>query len=182
MKPDPSQHCRLGAGLPDLDVERKCRMADVMTFVRKIIRRCRVRIWYLALLATVESAPALAAPFAYVPNGPSCMVSVVDTADDSVVASVTETHLCGASGVAVSPDGTRAYVTRHALALDGVTVIDTATETVITEVFTGPGSGPAGLAVTPDGAFVYVALAGYRGLRLLQIRLPCTLPAAPQSP
>ena len=56
-------------------------------------------------------------------------------------------------GIAVSPDGTKVYVTN--LGNNKVSVIDTATNTVITNV--PVGSIPIGVAVTPDGSKVYVA-------------------------
>ena len=67
---------------------------------------------------------------------------------------VTETIGVGDSpiGVAVSPDGTRAYVTNDG---DGtVSVIDTSTNTVIDTI--PVGSNPRGVAVSPDGTRAYV--------------------------
>ena len=54
--------------------------------------------------------------------------------------------------MAVSPDGTRAYVTN--LGSGTVSVIDTDTNTVIATITVG--SGPAGVAVSPDGTRAYV--------------------------
>jgi YVTN family beta-propeller protein len=64
----------------------------------------------------------------------------------------------GPSGVAMSPDGRRAYVPNagsDARAGTTVSVIDTATNTVIATV--PVGFGPSGVAITPDGGRVYVA-------------------------
>uniref|UniRef100_UPI000A96E89D YncE family protein n=1 Tax=Rhodococcus marinonascens TaxID=38311 RepID=UPI000A96E89D len=59
-------------------------------------------------------------------------------------------------GVAVTPDGTRAYVTNVG---DGtVSVIDTATNTVVETV--PVGAAPQGVAITPDGSRAYVANLG----------------------
>ena len=59
-------------------------------------------------------------------------------------------------GVAVSPDGTKVYVTNHGN--NNVSVIDTATNTVTATV--NVGSYPNGVAVNPDGTKVYVANPG----------------------
>jgi len=60
-------------------------------------------------------------------------------------------------GVAVSPDGSKVYVTNDDAST--VSVIDTATNTVTT-IPLGSGAGPDGVAVTPDGSKVYVANEG----------------------
>jgi YVTN family beta-propeller protein len=57
----------------------------------------------------------------------------------------------GPIGTAVSPDGSRAYVTTI---LGSVSVIDTATNAVVDTVGVGPV--PQGLAITANGAHVYV--------------------------
>lgn len=78
-------------------------------------------------------------------------VSVIDTAANAVIATV---ELAGEfpGGLAVSPDGTRVYVSmgdRH-----GVLVIDTTTNAVVGEIETG--GFPLGIAMSPDGTRVYV--------------------------
>jgi YVTN family beta-propeller protein len=57
------------------------------------------------------------------------------------------------SAVAVSPDGTRAYVSNTGYALS---VIDTATYDVVGNISTGD-TYPAAIAISPDGTRVYVA-------------------------
>jgi YVTN family beta-propeller protein len=54
--------------------------------------------------------------------------------------------------VAITPDGTRAYVTNSSSA--SVSVINTATNTVIASI--PVGVFPVGGAITPDGARAYV--------------------------
>jgi len=54
--------------------------------------------------------------------------------------------------VAITPDGTFAYVTGG---VQTVSVIETASNTVVATV--PVGDGPAGVAITPDGAFAYVS-------------------------
>jgi len=56
-------------------------------------------------------------------------------------------------GVAVTPDGTKVYVTNYYE--NNVSVIDTTTNNFIAMV--NVGRGPLGVAVTPDGKDVYVA-------------------------
>ncbi|MCI0597967.1 MAG: beta-propeller fold lactonase family protein [Beijerinckiaceae bacterium] len=55
-------------------------------------------------------------------------------------------------GVAVTPDGTRAYVANASA--NNVLVIDTATNTVATSVMVG--EWPTNVAITPDGKRAYV--------------------------
>ncbi len=55
-------------------------------------------------------------------------------------------------GIAVSPDGTRAYVGNNVS--NTVSVIDTATNRVLTNI--PVGNGPRGVAFSPDGARAYV--------------------------
>src|SRR5713101_3226036 len=100
----------------------------------------------MALLAI----PAHAQTHAYVANNGSNSVSVIDTASNTVVATVGVGGL--PRGVAITPDGTRVFVTN---ANDNtVSVVDTASNTVVATV--GVGAGPVGVAITPDGTRVYV--------------------------
>ena len=112
--------------------------------------------WSAAVLLFVGlAAPAAwAAPQAYVANEGSGTVSVIDTANDTVGATVTVGSY--PIGVAVSPDGSRVYVANQNSKT--VSVIDTANDTVGATVTVG--SNPAGVAVSPDGSRVYVANAG----------------------
>jgi len=91
-----------------------------------------------------------AAPFAYIANSGNNNVSVIDTATNTITATVPVGSF--PYGVAVAPDGTKVYVTNE---FDNtVSVIDTATNTVTANV--SVGNWPAGVAVTPNGANVYV--------------------------
>ncbi len=89
----------------------------------------------------------------YVAGGGDSGVSVIATANNSVVANIPSPQPTVTTAVAVTPDGGRVYVADeigHA-----VDVIDTATNTL--EPSPIPvGTNPFALAVTPDGAFVYV--------------------------
>jgi len=100
---------------------------------------CPLFLLGMALL----TIPAQAQTFAYVTNRGSNSVSVIDTASNTVVATIP----VGAfpEGVAITPDGTRAYVTDFVS--NTVSVIDTATNTVVVTI--GVGLFPTGAAITP---------------------------------
>ena len=59
-------------------------------------------------LLLLNATAAQAAPFAYISNGASSTVSVVDTATNTVIATVPVGT--GPGAVAVTPDGARVYV------------------------------------------------------------------------
>ena len=103
-----------------------------------------LRALSLGLLGVMlVSAPAEAKPFAYVTNIASNTVSVIDTATNTVVATVPVGRL--PQGVAITPDGTHAYVTNNFSGTVGV--IDTATNTGVATV--PVGRFPSGVAITP---------------------------------
>jgi YVTN family beta-propeller protein len=95
----------------------------------------------------------------YVINQYDKSVSVIDTDPNSTTYNkvVSTIKLASTpSDIAISPDGTRAYVTTTGNA--SVAVIDTTSNTVITNVRVG--STPVGVAVSPDGKKVYVTNGG----------------------
>lgn len=105
----------------------------------------------LAMGLGLMASPAAAAPFAYVANfditTQESTSSVIDTATNTVVATIRLTIASVPGGVAVAPDGKYVYVAE----VDGsprhqgsVAVIDTATNTVAALV--DVGVGPAGVA------------------------------------
>ena len=57
-------------------------------------------------------------------------------------------------GIAISPDGRRAYVANGAVTPGRVQVIDTATNAILTSI--AVGVDPQGIAITPDGTRGYV--------------------------
>jgi YVTN family beta-propeller protein len=84
-------------------------------------------------------------------NSDDNTVSVIDTAKNEVIATITVGE--NPHGIAVTPDGKKLYVTNS----DDNTVseIDATTNTVIDTV--GVGKYPFGVVVTPDGKKIYVA-------------------------
>jgi YVTN family beta-propeller protein len=90
---------------------------------------------------------------AYITNLGSFTVSVIDTATDMVTATIPGGLV--PFGVAVSPDGSKVYVTNSVSPTGTVSVIDTATNTVSATI--PVGVFPEGVAVSPDGSKVYVA-------------------------
>lgn len=120
----------------------------------------------LTLLATLlASAPAVA-QFAYVPNGVDRTVSVINTATNTVTATIPLNETLFPVGVAVNPSGTRVYVTNTCdedlMFVTGcslgdagtVSVINTATNTVIATI--PIPHEPVGIAVTQNESRVYV--------------------------
>jgi YVTN family beta-propeller protein len=83
---------------------------------------------------------------AYVTNRSDNTVSVIDTATNTVIATIPLGTFAFPHGVAVTPDGLRVYVVNSALGT--VSVIDTATNTVVTTI--SVGSNPFGLAIMPS--------------------------------
>ena len=88
--------------------------------------------------------------FAYIVNNDGGTVSVIDTASNTAVATLTVGTLPIA--IAITPDGTKAYVSN---AQDNtVSVIDTASNTVVVTLTVG--TFPTFIAITPDGEQAYV--------------------------
>jgi YVTN family beta-propeller protein len=106
----------------------------------------------LPVTATVTVTPStVGGGFAYITNASSNNVSVINTATNSVMATVAVGSY--PYGVSVSPDGTKVYVANYGS--NSVSVINTATNTVMATV--AVGSYPYGVSVSPDGTKVYVA-------------------------
>ena len=102
----------------------------------------------LVLLMLVSIAGA--EPFAYITNGDSNNVSVIDVSTNKVTATISVGS--NPMGVAVNPNGTKVYVGNANS--NNISIIDTATNTVTAAV--PVGSNPMGIAVSPDGKNVYV--------------------------
>jgi YVTN family beta-propeller protein len=98
----------------------------------------------------VGGASAATSTRAYVTHGISDSVSVIDTATNTVTATIAVGD--NPFGVAVNPAGTRTYVTNQNS--DSVSVIDTTTNTVTATI--AVGDNPFGVAVNPAGTRTYV--------------------------
>jgi YVTN family beta-propeller protein len=105
---------------------------------------------YVHVLSTAVNTQT----YAYIPNFGNGTVSVVDIPHFRVIKIIavgTQPY-----GVAVSPDGTRAYVTNYNNgAASTVSVIDTTPNTVGTTI--NVGNGAQSIVITPDNRKVYVA-------------------------
>src|SRR6202795_2935687 len=93
-------------------------------------RAGRIRRWLVACVLALPlglwASTSLASPFAYVSNTGSANVSVIDTASNTVVATVSVGT--NPAGVAANPTGTRVYVANQSS--NTVSVIDTSTNSV----------------------------------------------------
>ena len=106
--------------------------------------------------ARIESSAAIYEPgcrvLAYVTNQDGGSVSVIDTADNTVVDTITAGSR--PSGVAITPNGAQVYVGNW---FYDVSVIDTSLAAVTATI---PGVNSFGTAVTPDGNFAYITNLG----------------------
>lgn len=105
------------------------------------------------------SSPATTA-IAYVAHSQNHNLSVINIPADKTAANIeignssfnsSTTTASYPSGVAVTPDGSRTYVTD---AVTSVWVVDTASNSVIAKI--AAGSAPEAIAITPDGKSAYV--------------------------
>lgn len=89
-----------------------------------------------------SASTPLTAKYAYVANGGSGTVSVIDISTNKVVKTVSLGAKASPFGVAVTPNHGYAYVTDS----NSVSVINTSTNTVVKTI--SVGSSPAGVAIT----------------------------------
>ena len=88
-------------------------------------------------------------------------VTVINTDDNTVVATIS-TGAGQSNGVAVSPDGSRVYVST---ATGGLKVINPATNTVTGTIQVG--ANPSGVVFSRDGRFAYVANKGSNSISVI---------------
>jgi len=100
-------------------------------------------------------------------------VSVIDTATNTVTATITDKTILGPFTIALTPDGKSLYITNYGNPLypnrsdnNTVTVVDTATNTV-SKVVPGVGASPSGIAITPNGKYAYVT--GYNSIGTVSV-------------
>ncbi len=105
---------------------------------------------FSAFMTLMLVSIAGAAPYAFIANFGNQTVSIIDTANNNVTATVDVDSM--PVGAAVSPDGTKVYVANQEK--DTVSVIDMSTNCVIATI--SVGSKPWGVAINPDGTRVYV--------------------------
>src|SRR6516162_4857741 len=110
------------------------------------IRSALLAFAVVGVLGTTETL----AQNAYITNNDSNSVSVINTATNTVIATIAIGY--GPLGVSVSPDGGRVYI--GSAGINTVGVIETATNTVIATIPSGP---TAGIATSQDGRRVYAA-------------------------
>jgi YVTN family beta-propeller protein len=102
----------------------------------------------------LTSGLANAGPKAYVGNFADNTVSVIDTTEGKVVATVPVAT--GPHGMAITQDGRTVYVTGDGSS--ALSVIDTATDHVAKTI--DVGKAPNGVALTPDGKLLLVTVYG----------------------
>lgn len=113
-----------------------------------------------AVTATITVTPHTAG-YAYIANYGSNTISVVNTANNTVAATIP----VGTSpwGVSVSRDGTRVYVSNQGS--NNVSVINTAGNSVVATI--PVGTMPEGIVVSPDGTRVYVTTLTGSGITVI---------------
>jgi YVTN family beta-propeller protein len=109
-------------------------------------------VWFL-MVTGVSSL--FGAPFAYIPSQDADSVFVVDQQTNKIVTAIPVGD--SPHGVAVSPSGTRVYVTNYLS--HTVSVINGTTQAVIGSPIS-VGDYPIGIVVSPSGSIVYVANEG----------------------
>lgn len=119
-------------------------------------RSVLARAWLLALPIVLIAPLALAAPFAYVPNQKSGSISVIDTATDSVVRTLTAQHSLGKRLQAIDAD--RAGKVLYIVDADNnkLIALDPASDRVDHSLAIGEGA--EGVRLSPDGKTVAVCV------------------------
>ncbi|MFJ1796835.1 IPT/TIG domain-containing protein [Kitasatospora griseola] len=142
LSPD-GAHAYVGDQGPD---RMSGRVEVIDTATRKISASIQVGLAPIGVTLSPDGSSAWAADFH------TDSVSVIDTATNTVSATIKVPSGNYPSDVLLSPDGSQAYVANYYG--NNVTVIDTARRAIIATV--PVGRQPNSLAVTPDGQHLYV--------------------------
>jgi len=141
----------------------------------KVVATVTVGRGPLSVAITPDDAEVYVTDFGRDPNlveggVPGHTVSVIQTRSNEVVATIEVGKL--PAGVAIAPDGQRAYVTSRGN--NNVWVLDTATHTVITKV--DVQIEPANVVFTPDGRRAYVANFGSNSVSVIDTATTTVVP------
>jgi len=98
--------------------------------------------------------------------GDNTGVFVIDTASNAIAAGPIAVG-CEPTGIAITPDGQRAYVASQLS--DSISVIDTATDSVSATILTPDGGGLASIAISPDGLRAYATGLGQSPVLVIDI-------------
>jgi YVTN family beta-propeller protein len=137
----------------------------------KVRPRCRAKTAWRQVLAAIAVASAWSSalradPFVYVANIGSDDVTVIDVPSNAPLVSIPVGD--DPDGVAVTPDGSAAWVTDFLS--NAVSIIDTSTQSVSATI--PVGAGPVGIALSPDGAAAYVANKGSSTVSVMRTQPP----------
>lgn len=113
-------------------------------------RKITSYIFSVLCASTLSFSAANAQPFAYVSNLSGNVITVVNTSNGTVSATIRVPP--GPTGLAVTPDGSSVYVASQSA--NSVSVINTGSNSVVNTIGVGPT--PVSLAITPNGGQVYV--------------------------
>jgi YVTN family beta-propeller protein len=177
VRVEPAVWKNAGVGGEECYMSRNNSNRSRAAWARGFVALCAVLAMGLGLMAR----PAEAAPFGYVANFDDGTVSVIDTATNTVVATV---PVGPAIGVAVTPDGNHACAANSSL--ESVSVIATGTNTVVATVPLGlpVGSAAIGVAVRPDGKHAYVTIEAPINVSVIDTatnKVVATIPVGPGS-
>src|ERR1700722_1947081 len=122
--------------------------------LRNIFSRIARTFTQLAFIAMLVLADRAFADFLYVVTGESDnWTQAIDTSTNQIFDTIVGPSNSSANFIAITPDGSFAYVTNGGD--DTVIVISLATNTIVATI--PVGMQPEGIAITPNGKFAYVA-------------------------
>ncbi len=136
----------------------------------KVSKRAMKKIWFfflsaVVLLCTAPSIECYAVDYAYITNSGQDDISVINTSDNSVTATITNNVGNTPFGVVVTPDGKYVYVTNQS---QGAVTVISASDNTVKSTIDNVGTGPTGIDITPDGKYVYVANQGEKTVSVIR--------------